>query len=179
MEIKSRTQLVGLMKELGLPLIACECGVAEGSFSLELLQLGIQKLYMIDLWENVPFISGCASFEQSWHDKNYNEVLERTKNYKDKIVLLKGFSYKMSDEIPDNSLGLVYLDAAHDYNSVKSDLLSFYPKLIYGGIMSGHDFGNESYEVDKAVREFTKGEGINVLEENGDINNMGFYFIKK
>jgi hypothetical protein len=47
MEITSRAQLVDLMRSNGLPLFAAEVGVAEGQFSLQLLQAGIEKLYLI------------------------------------------------------------------------------------------------------------------------------------
>lgn len=179
MGIKSRIQLVELMNHLGLPLIAVEVGVAEGQFSLELLQSGIEKLYLVDLWERIPFISGCASFEQSWHDKNYNEVIERTKEYGNRAVILKGFSHKMAEQIPDESLGLVYEDSNHLYEGVKSTIEFYLPKLVKGGIFAFHDFFNEGYGVNKAVQEFTKNEGLFILEEDGDVNNMGAYFIKK
>jgi hypothetical protein len=181
MKINSRAQLVDLMKHLGLPLTAVEVGVAEGQFSSELLQAGVDKLYLIDLWDRMPFITGCASFEQEWHDKNYNEVIERTKSYGDKVVILKGFSHKMAAQIPDESLGLVYEDSNHMYEGVKSTIEFFLPKLAKGGIFAFHDFANEAYGVNRAVIEFTSVMGIPVhqLNEDGNINNIGAYFIKQ
>ena len=181
MEIKSRTQLVDLMKELKLPLIACECGVAEANYSLELLQAGIEKLYLIDLWETMPFIPGCASFDQSWHDKNYNDVIEKTKGYGDKVVILKGFSHKMVEQIQDESLGMVYEDSNHMYDGVKSTIQLFLPKIIKGGIFAFHDFANEGYGVGRAVTEYFSviNTEIHELIEDGDINNIGAYIIKQ
>jgi hypothetical protein len=179
MEITSRAQLVDLMRSNGLPLFAAEVGVAEGQFSLQLLQAGIEKLYLIDIWERMPFISGCASFEQEWHDKNYNEVIEKTKEYGDKAIILKGLSHKMAEQIPDESLGLVYEDSNHLYDGVKSTIEFYLPKLVKGGIFAFHDFGNEGYGVNKAVQEFTKNEGLFLLPEDGDVNNLGAYFIKR
>lgn len=179
MEITSRTQLIELMKHNGLPLIGVEVGVAEGIFSYELLKLGLEKLYMVDIWNRVPFIEGCASFSQEWHDQNYIDALERTKDYIDKRVVLKGFSYQVASEIPDESLGLVYIDGDHTYMGVKTDIESYYPKLVKDGIMAFHDFGNPTYGVNRAVQEFTRNEGIHRLIENGDINNLGAYIIKK
>lgn len=180
MQINSRTQIVELMKHFGLPLVAAEVGVAEGRLSKELLNWGIERLYLVDLFDNVPFIKGCASFEQSWHDTNYEAALKLESEFPDKIIILKGFSYKMANEIPDNSLGMVYLDAAHDYDSVRADLDSYFPKLVSGGVMAGHDFGNPTYGVRDAVHDFCANK-YNIIElpEDGDINNMGFYFIKK
>lgn len=178
MNITSRTQLIDLLKEFGLPSIVCEVGCAEGQFSQELLQLGVEKLYLVDIWEHVPFIDGCASFEPSWHESNYNQVLQKIKGYEDRVTILKGFSYKMAEQIPDNSLSMVYIDADHSYKGVQTDLASFYPKLVQGGIMSGHDFLNQNYGVQKAVLEFRQGGAVHTLLENGDENNMGFWFRK-
>jgi len=179
MEITSRIELVELMKHLNLPLTAVEVGVAEGTFSLELLQCGVEKLYLVDLWERMPFISGCASWGQEWHDNNYREVVEKINPYKDKVTILKGFSHKMAEHIPDESLGLVYEDSNHFYDGVKSTIEFYLPKLVKGGVFAFHDFGNEGYGVGKAVQEFTKNVGLFYLPEDGDINNMGAYFLKK
>ena len=178
MEIKSRAQLVELMKHLGLPLTAVEVGCAEGIFSSELLQLGIEKLYLVDLWESVPFISGCASFPEEWHNKNYNDVLERMKDKMDKVTILKGFSYKMAREIPDDSLGLAYIDCDHTRKGVETDIDAYLPKLVKGGIMCFHDYKNSNYGVYDAVNTYFQNKTIYNLIENGVTENMGAYIIK-
>lgn len=180
MKIDSRVQLVELMKELKLPLIAVECGVAEGIFSKELLQMGIETLYLIDIWENVPFIPGCASFEQSWHNTNFEDVKEKFQDNLN-VIILKGFSYKMAERIPDGSLGLAYIDADHSYDGVKSDINVFLPKLVQGGIIAFHDYANLGYGVGMAVIEFASRNNIAVheLREDGNVNNIGAYFIKQ
>lgn len=179
MEIKSRTELVELMKHLQLPLIAAEIGVAEGIWSSELYALGLEKLYLVDIWENVPFLDGCANFDQKWHDKNYEEVKERFRG-NENVITLKGFSHKMANFVPDESLGMIYIDAAHDYHSVKSDLKSWMPKLVKGGICAGHDYLNPNYGVNRAVQEYTRNEyRVYILEEEQGQENAGFYFIKE
>ncbi len=42
----------------------------------------------------------------------------------------------------DESVDCVYVDASHDYTSVRRDLLAWWPKLKPDGIMAGHDFIN-------------------------------------
>lgn len=179
MVIKSRTELVKLMKHLNLPLVAAEIGVAEGILSGELLEMGIEKLYLIDIWETMPFLDGCASFDQSWHDDNYKQVTDKFGN-DTKVVILKGFSHKMAKLVEDESLGMIYLDASHDKKSARSDLEIWVPKLVTGGICAGHDYLNPAYGVKGAVTEFTENKmPVYILEEEQGEQNAGFYFIKQ
>jgi hypothetical protein len=49
-------------------------------------------------------------------------------------------SIEAAETYLDNSLDFVFIDAAHDYDSVKQDIISWLPKVKKGGIISGHDY---------------------------------------
>jgi hypothetical protein len=49
------------------------------------------------------------------------------------------------------SVTFAYIDAAHDYESVKRDIAAWMPKIKSGGILAGHDA--QSPGVQKAVKE--------------------------
>jgi hypothetical protein len=53
--------------------------------------------------------------------------------------------------VPDGSLSFCFIDAAHDYESVKRDLEAWGPKVRADGILAGHDA--DWHEVKKAVAE--------------------------
>lgn len=53
----------------------------------------------------------------------------------------------------DNSLDFVFLDAAHDYQSVKDDIEAWLPKVKSGGVLSGDDYLGTFPGVTKAVDE--------------------------
>ncbi len=53
----------------------------------------------------------------------------------------------------DKSLDFIYIDAAHDYESVKRDILAWLPKLKDDGLMTGDDFNEAWPGVMKAVQE--------------------------
>lgn len=178
MKIKHRLQLVELLKYFELPLIAAEVGVAEGNFSFDLLNEGIEKLYSIDYWDHIPNISGDGNFSNDWHSDNYDRTVERLKRFGEKSIILKGKSTEMAKFIPDNSLGLVHLDGDHSTNGVWNDLNAYFPKLIDGGIMSGHDYLAPEYGVMEAVMKFCEGRfSVYVIPEDNPVD-AGFYFIK-
>lgn len=176
MIIKYRVQLPDLMRHLNLPLVAAELGVAEAFHSADLLRNGIEKLYAVDVWNHIPNIKGDGNSPQEWHNKNYEAAVKRLKEFGDKVVYLRGLSVNMAQHVPDNSLGLVYLDGDHSYPGVMTDLVNWYPKLINGGIISGHDLLND-YGVKQAVTDFTNDQFFIIPEDKKE--DAGFYFFKK
>ena len=51
----------------------------------------------------------------------------------------------------DKSLDFVFIDAGHEYEEIKNDIINWGPKLKSGGILAGHDFHYPP--VTKAVQE--------------------------
>jgi hypothetical protein len=178
MKIRYRNELIKLIDHFGLPRTVAEIGVAEGRFSEEIYRWNVDALFLVDIWETIPFIDGCASFDQEWHDVNYKRVVDIFGS-KENVAILKGFSHKMANNIDDGSLGLAYVDSDHTYQGCKSDIKIWWPKLAPGGIMAFHDYGNLAYGVNRAVIEYVEGERyVNVIEEDGDIANIGAWIRK-
>jgi len=75
-------------------------------------------------------------------------------------ILIKGKSQEVYKLLDDNTFSMIFIDAAHDYESVKADLNNFYPKLRSGGIFAGHDYGEKSCGVGQAVDEFVKDNNL-------------------
>lgn len=178
MEITHRKQLVDLMRELKLPLIAAELGVAESNFSCDLLEAGLERLYMVDAWQHYEG-RGTIAFHQLWHNKNYHTALWKVHQFEDKAVILKGLTGMMANRVKDGSLGLCYFDASHDYTSVSQDTAAWFPKVCVGGILAFHDFECADYQVKVAVQDFCRNRfEIHLLPED-KIDDAGAYFLKK
>lgn len=176
MEIKRRIDLVKLLPENS---VGCECGVAEGYFSADLLEAGVAKLYSVDNWGTIEGIRGDGNFPQEWHDKNYEDAKKRLERFGDRSVILKGMTVEMANKVLDNSLDLLYLDAGHSYESVFNDLTAWYPKVKSGGVIAGHDYLAPQYGVFGAVTQFSILHNFipMTIPENSD-TDASFYFIK-
>jgi hypothetical protein len=56
---------------------------------------------------------------------------------------------------PDRSVKFCWIDGAHDYDSVRTDILAWMPKVELGGVLAGHDWnGKPDDGVGRAVGEF-------------------------
>lgn len=167
-----------LHKIIDLSLPAAEVGVAEGLFSRDILSWGVSFLYMVDNWGRIPGAFGDGDSPQEWHDKNYSDAVNRVLPWQEKVKVLKGLSVEMAKLVPDESLGLVYLDACHTYECVTADLEAWLPKLVPGGIMAGHDYLMPEYGVKEAVNDFAKSKyKVHLIPENQK-KDAGFWFKK-
>lgn len=169
MDIRYRLELIKLMDDL--PKVAAEIGVAEGRFSVDMLRWGLDRLYLVDAWRTIDGI-GDGRSPQDWHDANYGEAKKKMEEFGDRAVILRGLSVEMAKQVPDNSLGLLYIDADHSYTGVKEDLRAWMPKVVNGGIIAGHDYFNFA-GVKRAVEKYKP----HILNEN-KAEDAGYWFVK-
>lgn len=149
MYFKNRRELVLYLNQKNTKIVA-EVGAREGDFSKFILDnTSATKVYAIDPWEgNKELLNPKEAF------KKCSDLL---KAYGDRAELIKGWSPDIANHFPDESLDFVYIDALHDYESVKADIKAFYPKVKPGGIIAGHDYHKEDWPgVVQAVDEFIK-----------------------
>jgi hypothetical protein len=152
--IETREKLLELLPKNS---IGAEIGVFKGDFSKIILEIVTPQLfYLIDPWEGI-IESG---------DKNGNniEYIQGHSYYSNNIIkdflflpqvkILKHYS-DVINIFPDEYLDWIYIDGAHDYTTVKSDLISSYPKIKNGGHIIGHDYSQHMFPgLVNAVNEF-------------------------
>lgn len=67
------------------------------------------------------------------------------------VNVIESLSWEAADRFEDGSLDFVFIDAGHDYESVRKDIAAWLPKIAPGGVLAGHDY--PWHEVARAVGE--------------------------
>lgn len=155
-----------LLKTLGENAFGAEVGVASGMFSDLILEISQPKiLHLIDYWKKDRRGHGITPgrvvslFQKKKQDWNVIQDKYQDKITEGKVVLHRGLSWDMLNDMPDSSLDWIYIDAAHDYSSVKKDLDAAKEKVKNNGVIMGHDYvrwGRHGFKcgVVEAVNEF-------------------------
>lgn len=119
------------------------------------------KFYCVDLWSGVVSYSPTQSSAISTDDSFYQTFLANIEPVKDFITPIRNTSLEATKQFKDKSLDFIFIDASHDYESIKQDIEAWYPKLKPTGVFAGHDYLT-SVGVRQAIEEFcTKMELIN------------------
>jgi cephalosporin hydroxylase len=110
---------------------------------------------VVDTWRGSP-----EHQEGAWdhrgdmvNDTAYNTFKENMKPAEGYYRPIKSPSLIAANMYSDNSLDFVFIDAAHEYESVKADIEAWYPKVKVGGFIGGHDYVPGQYGVYQAVDE--------------------------
>lgn len=160
--VRERGELPHVLNERRLFGCAAEIGVWRGYFSHRLL--GKWKgahLLSIDPWTAAPqneYVD-LANVTQAEHDRNYEATRAKLARYGSRSSVWRMSSARAAANVPPHSLDFVYIDARHDFDSVKEDLALWYGRVRPGGILAGHDYLDGElpggrFGVKRAVDEF-------------------------
>lgn len=151
-----------------------EVGVAAADFSYRLLtEKKAEKIFLVDTFDNdEPLPLQTQQYRRYTRTTHLSFVQDRFKNYKN-VTIIAGTSQKELPKIKEQ-FDLIYLDAAHDYDSVVQDIENSIPLLKENGILAINDYiiwtkaekGFEKYGVVDATNQF--------LAVNKDWEVIGF-----
>lgn len=171
---------IDLLKLIPKDLIFAEIGVFLGQFSENILETCRPKeLFLVD-----TFAGNVCSGDKDGNNiiftdmnKSYENLLEKYK-LMNNIKIVKDFSFNFLNNINDNYLDAVYIDADHSYEAVKKDLNLSYLKVKNGGYIMGHDYTEKMFPgVVKAVNEFCSEKNLEIFFLTRD--GCPSYLIKK
>lgn len=168
-----------LLQNLPMHGEVAEIGVADGQFSEKILKI-IQpaKFHLIDAWG----MSNNPAYGEGGEQRVFKVFSNEIDNGIVKIH--RGLSWEMLEELPDKSLDWVYIDAAHDFISVKKDLEIANRKVKDSGFIAGHDYTRwgrfgKRFGVLEAVNEFIKRHGFELAFITLECDYNWSYAIRK
>lgn len=115
-------------------------GRSAAFMAVEIINSGKKiKFDCIDNWEYVDGLQ--TDIEKQLFGKDiYNEFINNIKPVSHIVNPIKSISWEAASLYDDQSLDFIFIDAAHDYESVKKDISAWLPKLKKNGIIAGHDY---------------------------------------
>lgn len=116
-----------------------EIGVKEGRFIRHMLETFPDlSMYAVDPWEDQE---GHAEDYVGWDWGNiYSAYRDRVEPFGERALELHMYSDQASKLIKNGVLDFVFIDAQHDYLSVRYDIDLWQPKIRPGGLICGHDY---------------------------------------
>ena len=132
-----------------------EVGCKEGRTTAHILEHCPDcRVTAIDPWMEFPEqgeVAGGESYEAWDFEAIEADFWGRVEPWADRLTFHRKTSLQAADAVEDGSQDLIFIDAAHDYNSVLEDIAAWRPKLRDGGILAGHDFQHSFPSVMDAV----------------------------
>lgn len=132
--------------------VGCWKGKSIAYLGVEIINSGKNiKVDAVDTWNGTPEEHDWDHYVQT--NTLYELFLSNIEPIKDVINPIRLTSLEAAKLYDDNSLDVVFLDAAHDYESVKQDIAAWLPKIKTNGYIAGHDYydNNPSCGVKEAV----------------------------
>ena len=114
------------------------------------------RVYAIDTWRDAPphiLVPKRVNQEPDWC---WQAFLYNVKDLiPDRLEVRRRKSMDAACELDaeGKQFDLIFIDGAHDYTSVASDILTWKLLLKEGGLLCGHDFNPQEPGLVKAVRE--------------------------
>jgi hypothetical protein len=141
--------IVNIIRDIN-PRVGAEVGVYRGDTSRLLLETfpGL-FLYLVDTWAGDSVGDNIFSGKSAYYD-----TIKNVEEYRDRVHILHTQSVLAAGAVPDGLLDFVFIDADHEYESVRDDIEAWFPKVRLGGLITGHDYNQMRFPgVVQAVNE--------------------------
>jgi hypothetical protein len=157
-EVRSSIQFV--VNKYGWPNIVAEVGVRSGTNAFNILsEYPIKHITLIDPY--APYIDGENAVTEEAQNRELYQVLLTMRPLFGRVSLMLMSSVEASKFFPFEYFDYVYIDANHSYESVKEDLINWYPKTK---LLAGHDYGGSHKGVVQAVDEFVSNNNLTLIK---------------
>lgn len=117
------------------------------------------------------------------HEGRYQQTLSLLAQFGDRSDVWRLTGHDAGGQLQDESLDFAYIDARHDYSSVREDIRDWWPKVKPGGLLAGHDYidgklPTGTYGVKSAVDEFFTERRLRVFHTWRDATTKSWFVLK-
>lgn len=133
--IQDRDEIWRALRQIKANRIA-EIGVSHGHNISKLIRCKPELAVAIDVWRTTPYY-------KFWNDQVFEGFYQKVCRLaiENRCLLpIRLDSIIAANLFPNNYFDFIYIDAQHDYLSVKANIKSWWPKVKHGGFLSGHDY---------------------------------------
>lgn len=118
-------------------------GKSAAYMAVEIINSGKDiEFYCVDTW------GGSKEHQKEFDLENlYDIFLNNMGPVENNYIPMRTTSILGSEKFGDRSLDFVFIDASHEYEDVKNDIISWLPKVKNGGILAGHDYTSDQNSV--------------------------------
>jgi len=155
-DIEHRRDIGEWLNAHGLTGEAAEIGCLHGGYSRQVLDKWKgYRYWMVDTWEQ----QSKDIYKERTDGTNYEQVWRecvQLAEQDNRVRMIKKLSVEAANDIENNTLDFVFIDANHAYQNVLEDTDAWWPKLKSGGVMGWDDYGDDTnyphfIEVKRAV----------------------------
>lgn len=156
--ISHRMRLADLCNALGIT-DAVEIGTHQGFFAREFMERFNGSIVLVDPWDTCekglnglfyPYFSA----ETTTREADMEIAISKMAKFGSRVVFVRSTGDEALQHFRDESVGFVYIDGLHDYESVYNDIWKWWEKVSPGGVLAGHDYFEDLPDVIKAVDDF-------------------------
>jgi predicted O-methyltransferase YrrM len=156
-----RDELMWLAEKAHQRTVIVEVGSWKGTTAIAMADNTSGSVYAVDTFRGSVREEAHQKLDQGEEDWLYKTFTRNTEGLQNLTVMrmtsLEAATYFKSI---GRRFDLIFLDASHDYDSVKADILAWKPLLEEGGLLCGHDRTWEG--VSKAVTELIPRAAVGV-----------------
>lgn len=135
------------------------------------------ELYCLDPWSNYLNQEDFATFERSKVSDDFriiNNFIRNTAFIGENLRMLRGKSSAFAGLLEGKGFDFIFIDGAHDYDSVRFDIKVAFSAIRPGGFVCGHDYHSDGHGVIRAVNELIA--HVPSIEKKGKFNDTHIWF---